>query len=221
MKHETHEATFLWLSRHQIVQLLLIESTLAVAVVSWFTTEYPSEVILQHLPTFGVALIMGWYLTRQPLPWLSFNCFLTFMYLHCLGAHWIYSFVPYAEWIHDQTGFEINQAFGWQRNHFDRLIHFASGFLGAPIAMQWLARWNPPNRLQRVFLAVAIILGLGAAYEIVEWILATVLSPHQAESYNGQQGDVWDPQKDMALAGIGSLMTAWLPNQFTRVTHLR
>lgn len=67
-------------------------------------------------------------------------------------------------------------------------------------------------------MGVASVLAVGALYEILEWQIAIVFSPAQAEAYNGQQGDVWDPQKDLALAWFGGLISAglvfrWIPRK--------
>ena len=70
-------------------------------------------------------------------------------------------------------------------------------------------------------MAVASVLAVGAVYEVIEWQIAIAFSPTQAEAYNGQQGDVWDPQKDMAMAGFGSILAAvflfrWSPHFVNR-----
>lgn len=70
-------------------------------------------------------------------------------------------------------------------------------------------RYRTPRQPAAV-LAVCMVLAVGALYEILEWQIALAFSPAQAEAYNGQQGDVWDPQKDLALALLGGIFSAAL-----------
>jgi putative membrane protein len=105
-------------------------------------------------------------------------------------------------------GSSISEHFGWHRNHYDRLVHFASGVLGVPIASEVLQRVTGLQPRGAAVISISVVVSIGAAYEIVEWQLAVWLSPMQAEAYNGQQGDIWDPQKDLALAALGSILSA-------------
>ena len=87
-------------------------------------------------------------------------------------------------------------------------MHFGSGILGVPVASEMLQRVAGMRPKSAAVLAISVVVSLGAAYEILEWQIAVFLSPAQAEAYNGQQGDVWDPQKDLALAAIGATLAA-------------
>lgn len=121
-----------------------------------------------------------------------------FLLLHTLGARWIYSYVPYDEWVRALTGWHIAAG----RNGYDRFVHFACGaLLTLPIAE--MAR---RKRSSGLFVALAMIGLASAVYEIFEWALTIVAAGETADYYNGQQGDVWDAQKDMALALAGSLV---------------
>jgi putative membrane protein len=199
------------------LQLLLVAITFAAVPLSFVDAPYPEELVLQHVPTlFGLACLTAVVLFAAPT-WLSFACVLTFLWLHILGARWIYSFVPYDEVIRHISGTSLSDYLGWERNHYDRMVHFASGVLGVPPASELLQRFGGMRPLGAAIMGIACVMTIGACYEILEWQIAQVFSPAQAEAYNGQQGDVWDPQKDMALAGIGALMSAgllfrWRPN---------
>jgi putative membrane protein len=105
-------------------------------------------------------------------------------------------------------GMSINSLFGWERNHYDRLVHALFGVLMLlPCAelLEWSARL--PRRWA-VPLAISVLAALSHLYELIEWLFAITLSPEAAEAYNGQQGDPFDAQKDMALAFVGSLLSA-------------
>jgi putative membrane protein len=174
--------------------------------------SYPEELLLQHVPTVLGVLILAIAVWKFHPSTLSFVCCIGFLWLHLIGARWIYSFVPYDDIAVSLSGTSLSELFGWQRNHYDRLVHFASGFLGVPPFAQFLrALCETPPRAS-IVLAVACVLAVGAMYEVLEWQIAVTFSPEMAESYNGQQGDVWDPQKDLALAWLGAIVWfAWLP----------
>lgn len=192
------------------VRLIVLGILLLAVVVSFIDAPYPEELLLQHAPTVlaiaGLAGLTLW--VRVSLT--SFVCGVTFLVLHILGARWIYSFVPYDDWSRYVAGVSLSEHFGWQRNHYDRLVHFASGVLGLPPASECLQRLGGMKPLGASVAAVCVVLAIGALYEIIEWQIAMFFSPAQAEAYNGQQGDVWDPQKDMALALLGSVVAAGL-----------
>lgn len=191
-------------------QVVLLLATLALTALTFIDAPYPDELKLQHAPTLGFLLVLAATIWWYPLSLSSFVCVTVFLWLHILGARWIYSFVPYDEWTTAIAGVSLSDHFGWQRNHYDRLVHFASGLLFVPPAAELLQRLGGMRPLGAAVVAVAVVLAGGAIYEILEWQIATLFSPAQAEAYNGQQGDVWDPQKDMALAWLGGVVGAAL-----------
>jgi len=136
----------------------------------------------------------------------SFTIILLFLLLHIIGARWIYSNVPYKEWFRFIAG-ELSPALNISgRNHYDRFVHLMFGLmLFYPIreACEKWADW--PSGLSGI-LAFLIITCCSLFYEVFEWGLTLVLSPQDAEDYNGQQGDMWDAQKDMALAFTGATL---------------
>lgn len=185
----------------------LIVLTFVLVAVSFIDPPYPRQLKLQHAPTIAILLALA------AASWLGIMgrgaaiCILAFLWLHLIGARWIYSFVPYDDWARAIFGTSISDVTGWERNHYDRLVHFGSGLLVVPAA-EMLQRYGGMNQSGAAIQAVAMVLAVGAGYEILEWLIAVTLSPQSAEAYNGQQGDVWDPQKDLALAFCGSLITA-------------
>lgn len=177
---------------------------------SFIAAPYPNELVLQHVPTvLGVVLLAVTVVFFQPTQ-TSFACVIVFLWFHIIGARWIYSFVPYDELAKPLFGVTLSDQFGWQRNHYDRFVHLASGVLGVPPASEILQRVCGMRPLGAAVMAVASVLAIGAMYEILEWLIAVSFSPAHAEAYNGQQGDVWDPQKDLALAFVGGIIAAAL-----------
>lgn len=113
-----------------------------------------------------------------------------------VGAHYTYALVPLGDWLKD--------ALDLSRNHYDRLGHFAQGFVPAIIARELLLRTSPLRPGKWLFaLVVLSVLGISAAYELIEW-LAAEMSTDGASAFLGTQGDVWDTQKDMATAAVGA-----------------
>jgi len=191
-------------------QFILIGLLLAAVPLSFVGAPYPQELVLQHTATLlGLACLTAAVVFANATK-LSFACVSIFIGLHIVGARWIYSYVPYDEVAKYLTGTTVSELFGWQRNHYDRLVHFASGLLGVPPASELLQKYGGMRPLGAALMGIACIMTIGAWYEIFEWQLAVRLAPEQAEAYNGQQGDIWDPQKDMAFAWLGSMLSAVL-----------
>jgi putative membrane protein len=122
--------------------------------------------------------------------------------LHALilivGGHYTYAEVPIGNWLRD--------TFDLGRNHYDRLGHFAQGFVPAIIAREILLRRTPlPRGKWLSFLVSSVCLSISACYEFIEWWSA-VLGGSAADAFLGSQGDVWDTQWDMLMALIGSIV---------------
>ena len=114
----------------------------------------------------------------------------------CVGGHYTYARVPLFDW--------LRPVFDWQRNHFDRLGHFAQGFVPAIIAREIYIRFQIFNRRKWMpFLILCTCLAISAVYELIEWWTA-LLSKDAATAFLGTQGDVWDTQEDMFMALIGA-----------------
>ena len=121
-----------------------------------------------------------------------------FVVLHIVGARYIYSYVPYADWFKN-IGFnaEFCHSLGESRNHYDRLVHFSFGLFLFSFFQYKTQKWVDRKPLAAIFMAWLVIQTLSMVYEIFEWLL-TIWSEAGWE-YNGQQGDPWDAQKDMML----------------------
>jgi putative membrane protein len=187
------------------------QSALLLATVAWWGlslvgARYPEELALQHAPTAIILAAAAIAVRKQRISTPALTCILAFLWLHILGARYIYSFVPYDRWAREWLGEPLSPIFGWQRNHYDRLVHFGFGLLAILPAREWAVRGGGlTNRWASLF-ALVLVLALSQLYEIGEWLLTVVVSPVHAEAYNGQQGDFWDAQKDSALALAGALL---------------
>lgn len=115
-----------------------------------------------------------------------------------VGAHYTYAEVPFFNWVRD--------AFGLARNHYDRVGHLAQGFIPAIAVRELLLRTSPLRPGRWLFAIILFsVLGVSATYELIEW-LAAVLVGQGADAFLGTQGDPWDTQTDMALAGLGAIL---------------
>lgn len=182
---------------------------LALVLVVWAITSvnppWPHDFLLQHIPTTISLLMLVFLQKRAGISLLSYAFILTFGILHVLGARYLYSNVPYNEWTETLFGFNVNDSLGLgDRNHYDRLVHFLFGVLIVIPAFRFATRVLRLGRAWAASVAMMFILSIGSLYEVAEWGVAMLLSPDTAENYNGQQGDVWDPQRDMLLAALGA-----------------
>ena len=145
-----------------------------------------------------VAVPVLWLTWRRfPLTPLVYVLIALHAVILMVGGHYTYARVPLGFWVQD--------ALGLARNHYDRLGHFAQGFVPAMIAREVLLRRTPLRRGGWLFfLVTSVCLAVSAFYEFTEW-WAALAGGEAATAFLGTQGDVWDTQWDMFLAFIGSI----------------
>jgi len=190
--------------KHYLALALIV---LVVAIASIHPLEFESYLLHQAGTVFMlIALLVAF--KKIGLNYFSFCLYLAFLFIHIIGAHYLYSYVPYNQWILYFFNFDLNQSMGWSRNMYDRLVHFAYGLLLYPFVYRCFQVWLPNTKPFSLFLLVIqFVMASSVFYELLEWGLSIGLSPEDAENYNGQQGDMWDAHKDMFLATIGAILT--------------
>jgi putative membrane protein len=152
---------------------------------------------LEVAPVLLVAPLLIATARTFPLTPLAYRLIAVHALILILGGHYTYAEVPLGFWVRD--------AFDLARNHYDRLGHFAQGFVPAIIAREILLRRSPLVAGKWLaFIVCAICLAVSACYEFIEWWSA-LLGGDSAESFLGTQGDVWDTQWDMFMALIGAI----------------
>jgi putative membrane protein len=144
-----------------------------------------------------VGLLIGTY-RRFTFSEFSYLLILVYLSMHEWGAHHKYANVPMGEW--------MKQTFHTLRNDYDRVVHFAFGLLLAYPQRELLVRKAGLRGLWTFSLPVVIILGYGAAYEIIEAVAAASLSPDAGDAFLGLQGDPWDTHKDMFMGLAGAVV---------------
>ncbi|MGN7931283.1 DUF2238 domain-containing protein [Sphingopyxis sp. 22461] len=184
----------------------LIGLLLALLLLAQIDQPYPEVALLQHIPTMLLIVAAPWLLRRWPLSTPAVACIVAFMVLHTLGGRYAYSNVPYDDWARALTGTSLSDTFGWTRNHYDRLVHFAFGALSVIPVAEIARRWGGLGPRGAALTVLGWVLAISSLYEIFEWLLTIVAAGETADRYNGQQGDIWDAQKDMALATLGAIL---------------
>ena len=156
----------------------------------------PFTWILEVSPAvIGVGLLIATY-RRFRLTNLLYVLIFVHSLILMLGGHYSYARVP--------LGFWMENIFGFTRNNYDRIGHFAQGFVPAIIARELFLRHKVVRRgAWMVTVIILVCLGISAIYELFEWWTA-VFSGSAAEAFLGTQGDPWDTQEDMFTAGIGA-----------------
>lgn len=154
--------------------------------------------ILEVLPAVIGVIVLAATVRRFPLTRLLYLLIWLHAVILLVGGHYTYAEVPLFNWLRDT--FEL------QRNYYDRVGHFAQGFVPAMITREILLRTSPLQLGKWLFFIVTCIcLAISAGYEFVEWWVA-VGTGEAAEAFLGTQGDVWDTQWDMLLAFCGAII---------------
>ena len=185
---------------------------LAGSLLSGWGALHPQNTLLQVGPIVLIAFALPWIGRRWPLSRKSWNCLIAFLMIHLFAAHWTYSDVPYDRWL-AAAGIDLQALLGSSRNMFDRAVHFCFGLLIVRPIVEVESVYARVNRRLAYRLAILFVLASSAAYEIFEWTVAIIASPENAEAYNGQQGDVFDAQKDMWMATAGAIVALLLLNR--------
>ncbi|MGZ8923115.1 MAG: DUF2238 domain-containing protein [Methylosarcina sp.] len=158
--------------------------------------------LLESFPAVIVALVLIVTYRQFPFSDLSYGLITLFMVLHALGAHYNYSKVPFGFWLKD--------ALDLNRNHFDRIVHFAFGLLPAYPIYELLVRAAQVRRGWAMVLALLTVVSMSGFFEVIEFWVAQVVSTELGTAYLGTQGDEWDAQKDMTMAISGALIAIGL-----------
>jgi len=152
---------------------------------------------LEVLPALFAVVLLTATKKRFPLTPLAYGLVLVHSLILMIGGHYTYAEVPLFARLRD--------LFGWERNNYDKVGHFAQGFIPAIIAREVLVRQRVVNGAGWLFFIVlCICLAMSALYELFEWGMA-VLTGEAAEAFLGTQGYVWDTQSDMAFALFGAV----------------
>jgi len=190
---------------------------IAVAIVFIWSGINPHDRLTWWLEVFpgiiGIIILATTYRKFQ-FTTLVYTLIAIHISILCVGGHWTYAHEPVFNW--------LKEVFHWQRNHYDRLGHFAQGFVPAMVARELFLRLRILNRPRWMpFLIISICLAISASYEFIEWWTA-LLSGSASTEFLATQGDVWDTQADMFMALIGAVcalvfMSRWQDRQLVQL----
>jgi putative membrane protein len=162
--------------------------------------------LLEVAPVIIAFAMLAFTYRRFPLTDLSYTLIAIHAVILCVGGHYTYAEVPLFDWIRD--------AFDQSRNNYDKVGHFAQGFVPAIVIREVFIRLGVvPSRRWMNFLIVCVCLAFSAAYEFIEWFVAAGTG-EAAEAFLGTQGYVWDTQSDMLYATIGAIAALTLLSRF-------
>jgi putative membrane protein len=146
----------------------------------------------------GIIILIGLY-RRFPMSHMVYVCVFLHMFILIYGGYYTYAETPLGNW--------AKEAFGFSRNHYDRIGHIALGVFPAFIIREVLLRRTP---LQRggwlYFIIISIVLAVAAFWELLEWWVALIVASDVGTAFLGSQGDIWDAQWDMLLALVGAMV---------------
>ena len=178
---------------HKIVYALYI----VVWVIMAINPKYPADWLLENVLIFIFFPFIIWMDKKHHYTLLSIIFLLIFASLHSLGSHY-----TYAEMEHFNA---ITHLFGFERNHFDRLVHFLFGLLTFRILFEMILSNVNTIKTALVF-TFTMVLSISTFYELLEWFAVMIFQPDLGMAFLGTQGDIWDAHKDTALAMLGALV---------------
>lgn len=164
---------------------------------TWFLEVIPAII--------GLFILIITYKNFK-LTTLTYTLILIHSIILMIGGHYTYAEVPLFDY--------LKEVFNWDRNNYDKIGHFAQGFIPAIIARELIIRKNIiSSKAWMNFFIVCFCLGFSAFYELIEWWVA-ILSGESAEAFLGTQGYIWDTQSDMAYALLGSIVALILLSKY-------
>lgn len=187
--------------RYPLVLLLVFTLT---GVLLGLQPRHRADWALENALAVAAVLVLSITQRHFPFSKVSYTAIFVFLMLHELGAHYTYAEVPYDNWFEALTGRGLNDRLGFERNHYDRLVHFCYGMLMAYPMREVFVRIAGVRGFWGYFLPLEMVMSTSMLYELVEWGAALFFGGDLGAAYLGTQGDQWDAHKDMLLATVGA-----------------
>jgi putative membrane protein len=187
-------------------------------VLAW-TPVSRSDWLLENLLVVLLVGLLVLSYKRFRLSRLSYVLLFCFLAVHEIGAHYTYAQVPYDAFFQRVLGWSPNESFGFERNQFDRLAHFLYGLTFVVPIRELFMRVVDAKGIWSYVLPLDVTVSTSALYELIEWQAAILFGGDLGAAYLGIQGDVWDAQRDMALAGLGALIAMCVTFVVQRATR--
>jgi len=173
-----------------------------------WSPSYRADWLLENMLVFALLPILIYTYPRLPLSKISYTSIFLFLCLHEVGAHFTYAEVPYDEWWQSLFGRDLNLLLGWERNHFDRVVHFIYGVLIVYPAREIFLRVADVKGFWGYLFPLLVVMSSSLLFELIEWWAALIFGKDLGMAYLGTQGDVWDSHKDSLLATLGALLAS-------------
>lgn len=159
--------------------------------------KYPADWLLENVLIFILFPIIFFMDKKYNYTLLSIIFLFIFSSFHSLGAHYTYAEMEYFD--------VFTKFFGFQRNNFDRLVHFLFGLLVFRILFEMIMN-RQINTKNTLFFTFTIIVSISTFYELFEWLVTDIFYPELGMAFLGIQGDVWDAHKDIFAAIMGAFV---------------
>ena len=171
-----------------------------------YAPHYRQDWLLENVLVFILvpAAILSHFVL--PLSRISYTLIFVFLCWHEVGAHYTYAEVPYDRWFEAAFGTGLNDLLGWDRNHFDRLVHFLWGLLLTYPVREVFIRLSNAKGFWTYLFPFLVAISTSTIFELLEWAAAIIFGGELGIAYLGTQGDVWDAHKDTSLAMLGSFI---------------
>ncbi len=177
----------------------------------WWTTlaispHYRQDWLLENLLVVVAVPLLIWSYRRLRFSDYAYTALFVFFCLHAVGAYYTYSEVPWNAALKSLSGWDAMAAFNIERNHFDRVVHFSYGLLIVPAVAELIEARGPLRGWWRHIVPIMFIMSNSELYEMIEWQAAELFGGELGQAYLGTQGDIWDAQKDSAMAMLGAIV---------------
>lgn len=173
--------------------------------------KYRADWLLENLLVFAFAAGLAATHRRFSFSNASWLCIALFLALHAVGAHSTYSETPIGNW--------MQRTFGFERNHYDRVVHFGFGLLMTYPLREIALRVLRVRPLWSWLVPLLAVLAASSGYELIEAWVAWIVDPELGTAYLGTQGDEWDAQRDMTCAFAGAVVALAAIALFRRATR--
>lgn len=164
---------------------------------------------LENTLTVLFLIFLAWSYKKFQFSDLSYMLICIYLCLHVYGSKYTYAENPF--------GYYLKDLFHTQRNYYDRIVHFSFGFLLAYPMREMFLKWLKFPAWVAWSLPIEITMSVSALYELIEWAVADIFFPAQGDAYLGTQGDIWDAQKDIFVAFMGSIIATTIVSIVKRV----
>jgi len=193
---------------HKIIYAIYIVVWIIMAI----DPKYPADWLLENILVFLFFPFIVIMDIRHRYSATAIFLLLIFASLHSLGSHY-----TYAEMEHFDV---ISKFFGFERNHFDRVVHFLFGLLVFRILFEMIT-YGISSLKTALFFTLTTVISISTIYEMLEWIAAVTFHPELGMAFLGTQGDIWDAHKDTLAAMVGALINFFFYTHYSKLFKMR